>query len=109
MLEADSCRFETCSIIPGGPGVFFWHLTPAGAIVNKITIHPWGHWTSGFSMFVNQGDDGGINLYGRPFASPGGPSPLNYFSSSSPNVEIHPSWNSNDGTDTTPICTATSG
>lgn len=107
LLDLDSCLFQTCSIISGGPE-FFWQLTTASISVHKITANPWGHWTSGFSMFVNQGETH-INLYGRPFAAPGSPFPLNYFSSSAPNISIHPSWNSNDGSDTTPICTATSG
>lgn len=108
LLDIDSCLFDTCSNIPGSWEIV-WQISTTMVTARKITIHPWGHWTSGFSMFVNEGDDSGINLYGRPFASPDSPFPLNYVSSSSPNVEVHPSWNSNDGTDTTPICTATSG
>lgn len=112
LLELDSCSFQTCSIIPGGPGMFVWQLSTTSTRVSKITVHPWGHWTTGFDLLVNQGDDTGVNLEGRSFAAPGSPFSLNYFSlllPASAGLEVHPSWNYNDGSDTTPVCTATSG
>ncbi|MGC1164059.1 MAG: hypothetical protein WA881_18290, partial [Candidatus Sulfotelmatobacter sp.] len=69
LLELDSCSFQTCSIIPGGPGMFVWQLSTTSTRVSKITVHPWGHWTTGFDLLVNQGDDTGVNLEGRSFAA----------------------------------------
>ena len=110
VLVQDSCRFDTCSMIPGGPGLYFWELSTTNAAVTKITTHPWGHWTEGFDLFVNQNGETGVNLNGRPFDNPEKQFSLNIFSFSMSKTEamsVHPSWNHNDGTDTTPICSAT--
>lgn len=112
LLEQDSCRFESCSIIPGGPGMYVWRLSTSDTKVTKITSHPWGHWTSGFNLLVNQDGDSGVNLNGRTFSDPDNQFDLNHFSFSLTDwmgMEAHPSWNFNDGSDTTPVCTATSG
>jgi len=112
LLELDSCAFQTCSIIPGGPGMYVWQLSTTSAKVKKITEHPWGHWTTGYNLLVNQDGDTGVNLNARTFADPDNQFPLNYFLFRLPDsmgMENHPSWNYNDGSDTTPVCTATSG
>src|SRR5271157_476243 len=117
VLEQDSCRFESCSTIPGGPGIYFWHLSTATASVTKITSHPWGHFTEGFNLFANQNGESDVNLNGRSFAKPDDQFPLNYFIYNwhlrslprTEGLEAHPSWNYNDGSDTTPVCTATAG
>lgn len=110
LLEQDSCAFQTCSVIPGGPGMYVWQLSTTNASVKKITSHPWGHWTAGFDFLVNQDGDTGVNLNGRAFSDPDNQFPLNYFSFRRPEnmaSSAHPSWNYNDGSDTTPVCTAT--
>ena len=111
VLVCNSCLSGTCSIIPGGPGLFLWNLDAPTASVSKVTNHPWGHMTEGFDIFVNQNGDPGINLNGRRRDDPENQFPLNTFSYSylpnSLGFDIHPSWNYNDGSDTTPICTAT--
>jgi len=111
LLELDSCAFQTCSIIPGGPGMYIWQISTTSTKVSKITSHPWGHWTTGFHLLVNQDGDTGVNLNGRTFEYPENQFSLNYFWLSMPQSlgnEAHPSWNYNDGSDTTPVCTATS-
>ena len=111
VITQDDCRFRTCSIIAGSFGPYLWKLSTTEARVSKITSHPSGHWTEGFRLFANQDGDPGISINGRPFANPNDQFPLNHFAASVPApadaVDAHPSWNYNDGTDTTPICTAT--
>lgn len=112
VLVQDACAFHTCSIIPGGPGIYFWRVTTTGAAVSKVTTHPWGHWTEGFRLFVNQNGENGVNLNGRPFANPENQFSLNsslFTLPVSQGTDAHPSWNYNDGSDTTPVCTATAG
>jgi hypothetical protein len=112
VIVLEECRFATCSIVPGSLGPYFWQLSTTEAKVNKVTTHPYGHWTGGFRLFANQDGDNGVNVNGRTFVDPANQFPLNTSSSPphpSEGVEAHPSWNYNDGTDTTPICTATSG
>jgi hypothetical protein len=114
VLVQDDCRFGTCSIIPGSFGPYFWQLSTTETNVTKVISHPYGHWTEGYRIFVNQDGDPGVTLNARPFADPDNEFPFNRFPANSVPVPIeavdaHPSWNFNDGTDTTPICTATVG
>src|SRR5262249_39118702 len=112
VLVQDSCRFDTCSIVPGGSGVYFWDLDAATPSVSKVINKPSGHWTEGFDLFVNQNGDTGVNLNARKYSEIHNPFPLNSFSfpiADTQGFDIHPSWNYNDGSDTTPICTATAG
>ncbi len=113
MLEQEACAFQTCTPIPGGgPGIFIWELSATNANVRKITVLPWGHWTTGFDLMVNQNGNPGENLTGRTFANLEKPFLLSYYSfvmAKSVGVEAHPSWNYNDGSDSTPVCTATVG
>lgn len=112
IIVLEECQFNTCAIIPGSYGPYFWQLSTTEAKVNKVTSHPYGHWTEGFHLFANQNGDPGVNLNGRTFADPDNQFPLNISSApshSSEGVDAHPSWNYNDGTDTTPVCTAVSG
>jgi hypothetical protein len=113
LLEQETCAFQTCSPIRGGgPGMFVWELSTTSPNVRKIMVLPWGHWTTGFDLLVNQNGNRGENLTGRTFDSLNDPFLLNYYSFVLPNsvgMEAHPSWNFNDGSDTTPVCTATAG
>ncbi len=110
LLEQDSCAFQTCSIVPES-FVYLWQISRTSAAVHKIAAHAGGHWTTGFGLLVNLAGDALVNLNGRPFANPENQFPLNYYlkvPSNSLSMETHPSWNYNDGSDTTPVCTATS-
>jgi len=110
LLEQGSCAFQTCSIIPGGPGMYVWQLSTTIASVKKITTHPWGHWTTGFDLLVNQDGERGVNLNARSYAEPDKDFALNTFSFWRPEAfasSAHPTWNYNDGSDTTPVCSAT--
>jgi hypothetical protein len=111
VITQDDCRYRTCSIVPGSFGPYLWQLSTTGANVHKITSHPYGHWTEGFRLFANQNGDPGVWINGRSFANPDDQFPLNDSAASGPApadaVDAHPSWNYNDGTDTTPICTNT--
>jgi hypothetical protein len=113
MLEQEACAFQTCSPVPGGgPGILVWELEAASPTVRKITVLPWGHWTTGFDLLVNQNGNRGENLTGRTFGSVNEPFLLNYYSFFLPGsvgMEAHPTWNFNDGSDTSPVCTATAG
>jgi hypothetical protein len=112
VLVQDSCRFDTCSIVPGGPGLYIWDLDSPNASVNKVTTNPWGHWTQGFDLLLNQNGDPGINLNARPYTDPDHDFALNYFSfhlADSQGLDAHPSWNYDDGADNSPVCTATMG
>jgi len=112
VIVLEECRFRTCAIIPGSLGPYLWHLSTTEATVNKVTIHPYGHWTEGFHLFANMDGDPGVHLNGRTLADPANQFPLNYYSaalSATEGFDAHPSWNYNDGSDTTPICTATVG
>jgi hypothetical protein len=112
VVVQDSCRFRTCSIIPGSAGPYLWHLSTNETKVNKVTSHPYGHWTEGFKLFANMDGDPGVNLIGRTFADPDKPFSLNSYSPTGARTEgadAHPSWNYNDGSDSTPVCTATVG
>ena len=112
VITLEECRFNSCSIIPGSLGPYFWQLSTTEAKVNKVTTHPYGHWTEGFQFFANQNGDPGVNLNGRSFADPANQFPLNTHSSPllpKDQIDAHPSWNYNDGSDTTPVCTATAG
>ncbi len=112
VIVMEECRFNTCSIIPGSYGPYFWHLSTTQPDVKKVTSHPSGHWTEGFRLFANQDGETGVYVNGRPFANPNDEFPLNTSSvppRPSDGVDAHPSWNYNDGSDTTPICTATAG
>jgi hypothetical protein len=113
MLEQEACAFQTCTPIPGGgPGIFVWELSTTSPNVRKIMVLPWGHWTTGSDLLVNQNGNRGENLTGRTFANLNDPFLLNYYSfvlPTSVGMEAHPSWNSNDGSDKTPVCTATAG
>jgi len=113
LLEQEACAFQTCTSIPGGgPGMFVWELSTTTANVRKIMVLPWGHWTTGFELLVNQNGNRGENLTGRAFGSLNDPFLLNYYPFVLPisaGMAAHPSWNSNDGSDTTPVCTATAG
>ena len=112
VIVMEQCRFNTCSVIPGSFGPYFWKLSTTEAKVNKVTSRSSGHWTEGFRLFANQEGDPDANMNGRTFDDPATVFPLN----DAPNpsrptqgMDAHPSWNYNDGTDTTPICTATAG
>lgn len=92
--------------------MFVWELGTTSPNVRKIMVLPWGHWTTGFDLLVNQNGNRGENLTGRTFGSLNEPFLLNQFSFPMPafmGMGAHPSWNSNDGSDTTPVCTATAG
>jgi len=112
VIVQEECRFNTCGIIPGSFGPYLWKISTTELIVNKITAHPYGHWTEGFHLFANQNGDPGVKLNGRTFADPANQFALN--SAAEPETptlgfDAHPSWNYNDGSDTTPVCTATAG
>lgn len=113
VIVLEECRFATCSIIPGSLGPYFWQLSTTEPKVNKVTTHPYGHWTEGYRLFANQQGDPGVNLNGRTFTEPDNQFPLSFYSAPpGPRTEgfdSHPSWNYNDGSDTTPICTETVG
>ncbi|HLV85894.1 MAG TPA: hypothetical protein VKV39_02885 [Candidatus Sulfotelmatobacter sp.] len=113
LLEQGTCAFQTCTPVPNhGPGMFVWELGMTSANVRKITVLPWGHWTTGFDLLVNQNGNRGENLTGRKLDGLDDPFLLNHFSFALPpslSTEAHPSWNANDGSDTTPVCTATVG
>jgi hypothetical protein len=111
VLAQDACLFQTCSVIPGGP-IYFWKIGTTSATVTTATSRLSGNWTEGFKLFVNADAETGTNLIARLFTNPEKPFPLNSFSFTMPvsqGVDIHPSWNYNDGSDTTPVCTATTG
>ncbi len=110
VITLEECRFNTCSVIPGSFGPYFWQLSTTEAKVGKVTTHPYGHWTEGFQLFANQNGDPLVNLNGRTFANPDDQFPLNTHSVAQrpiDAIDAHPSWNYNDGTDATPVCTAT--
>ena len=114
VIVLEECRFSTCSIVPGSLGPYFWRLTENRAKVKKVTTHPYGHWTEGYHLFVNQNGEPGVMLNARTFADPENQFPLNHFATNAPwfslpleGADAHPSWNYNDGSDTTPVCTAT--
>jgi len=112
VIVLEECRFRTCSIMPGSFGPYFWKLSSSEAKVTKLFNHPYGHWTEGFHLFANQNGDPGVNLNGRTFERPEEQFPLNetaHTSESTEGIDAHPSWNYNDGSDTTPVCTATAG
>jgi hypothetical protein len=113
MLEQEACAFQTCTPIPGGgPGIFVWELSTTSVNVRKIMVLPWGHWTTGFDLLVNQNGNRGENLTGRTMGNLNDPFLLNSYAfvlPASMATEAHPSWNSNDGSDSTPVCTATVG
>jgi hypothetical protein len=112
VIALEECRFNTCSLIPGSFGPYFWKLTTTEAKVNKVTTHQYGHWTEGFNLFANQEGDPGVNVNGRTFAKPEDDFALNYAPTAlgpTEGVDSHPSWNNNDGSDSTPICTTTAG
>lgn len=108
VIALDECRFNTCSLIPGSIGPYLWKLSTTEIIVNKITTHPYGHWTEGFDLFANQDGDPGVKFSGRTFAKPEDQFALNN-APPRQGIDTHPSWNYNDGSDSTPICTATAG
>jgi hypothetical protein len=110
VIVQEDCRFDTCSVVPGSYGPYLWQISTTEAKVNKITSRPYGHWTEGFSLFANADADPGVRMTGRTFAKPEDRFSLNH--GYMPKIvaegfDIHPSWNYNDGSDTTPICTAT--
>jgi hypothetical protein len=112
VIVQDACRFRTCMIVPGSFGPYLWQLSTTEAKVNKVTSHPYGHWTEGFRLFANMNGERGVALNGRSFSDPDNQFPLNRFPAESVPApadafDAHPSWNYDDGTDTTPICTAT--
>jgi hypothetical protein len=114
VIVQEECRFGSCSIVSEGFGPYFWRLTENNAKVKKVTTHPNGHWTEGYRLFVNQNGEPGVMLNARSFSDPENQFPLNRFSTNAPwfslpleGTDAHPSWNYNDGTDTTPVCTAT--
>lgn len=112
VIVQEECRFNTCGIIPGSFGPYLWKISRTEIAVNKVTAHPYGHWTEGFHLFANGNGDPGVKLNGRTFADPANQFPLN--STTEPEgptlgFDAHPSWNYNDGSDATPICTATVG
>jgi hypothetical protein len=108
LLEPDSCKLQTCRNL-GGPGMYLWQLSTTSAMVSKISSHSRGEWTTGFGILANQDGDRSINLSGRTFSDPEHPFSLNnsFPHADSMSVESHLSWNYNDGSDTTPVCTAT--
>jgi len=92
--------------------MYVWQLSTTSPTVTWVRTHLGGASTTGFGLLVNQDGDTGVNLHGRMFANLERSFPLNYFSSAQPDsmdVKAHPSWNYNDGSDTTPVCTATAG
>jgi hypothetical protein len=110
VIVQEECRFDTCSIVRGSYGPYFWQISTTQAKVNKLTSRPYGHWTEGFSFFANADADPGVRMTGRTFAKPEDRFSLNsgYIPKKvAEGFDIHPSWNYNDGSDTTPICTAT--
>ncbi|HUA14011.1 MAG TPA: hypothetical protein VMG31_01840 [Verrucomicrobiae bacterium] len=112
VIVQEGCRFNSCSITPGTWGPYFWKLSTTEAKVSRVSTHAYGHWTEGFRLFANQNGEPGINLNGRTFDAPQDEFALNNASAPphpSQGVDAHPSWNYNDGSDTTPICTATVG
>jgi hypothetical protein len=112
VIVLEECRFNTCYIIPGSLGPYLWKLSTTETKVNKVTAHPYGHWTEGFQIFANMDGDPGVRISGRTFAAPENVLPLNntvYPPLVTQGMDAHPSWNYNDGSDTTPICTATAG
>lgn len=114
LLYQEACALHTCTPVPniGGLGIFVWELSTTTPNVRQITNLPFGHWTTGFDLLVNQNGNRGENLTGRAFGNLNEPFLLNYYSVVLPisaGMEAHPSWNFNDGSDKTPVCTATAG
>lgn len=113
LVYQEDCTSQTCTSMPGGgPGIFVWELSTTSPNVRKAMVLPFGHWTTGFDLLVNQNGNIGENLTGRTHEKINEPFLLNYYSFGLPvtvGMEAHPSWNFNDGSDTTPVCTATVG
>ena len=112
VITLEECRFSSCAVVQGSLGPYFWQLSTTEAAVSKVTTHPNGHWTEGFRLFANQNGDPGVNLNGRTFDDPANPFSLNSAPTAPGHTEgmdAHPSWNYNDGSDATPVCTATAG
>jgi hypothetical protein len=111
LLERGSCVLDSCSADPKGPGIYVWQLGTSGTYVSKLTRTAWDDWTSGFKFLVNQDSEAGSNLTARAYGTLEESFPFNYSATNKAHhtaVEIHPSWNYNDGSDTTPVCSATS-
>lgn len=112
VIVQEECKFNSCWIIPGSFGPYFWELSTAEAKVNKVISRPLGHWTEGFHLFANVDAEPGAKLSGRNYEDAAHPFPLN--NTPTPKLptlggDEHPSWNFNDGSDTTPICTEVVG
>ena len=112
VIVQEECKFNSCWIVSGSFGPYFWKLSTTEAKVNKVISHPLGHWTEGFHLFANADAEPGAKLSGRSFEDAASPFVLN--DTPNPGLPIqagdeHPSWNYNDGSDTTPICTEVVG
>lgn len=108
LIERGYCELDSCA---DPKAMYVWQLSTSEPHVSKVTRTAWDDWTSGFRFLVNQDRETGINLTARAYEALGESFPLNYSVNKKSNpseAEIHPSWNYNDGSDTTPVCTATS-
>jgi hypothetical protein len=112
VIVQEECKFSSCWIVPGSFGPYFWKLSTTEAKVNKVISHPLGHWTEGFKLFANVDAEPGAKLSGRSYEDAASSFVLN--NTPTPNLptlggDEHPSWNYNDGSDKTPICTEVVG
>jgi hypothetical protein len=110
VLERGSCALDSCSADPKKSGIYVWQLSTTGSYVGKVSEKDRNRWTAGYEFLVNQDSDEEVNLTARAYRSLSEPFPINHPAARKSfgiEAETHPSWNYNDGSDTTAVCTAT--